>query len=404
MIKELIISITSRCNLRCKMCDIPSVRSEELETGVWKQVIRDAGRSGVSAIVFSGGEPLLREDLFDLISFTKEQNMMACVTSNGLLIDELCARRLSEAGVDVVNVSLEGPEEVHDQLRGQGSFDSALLAIKNLRKYKIERTIATVVTSRNFKHLPYIVKLAQQYGVTALKFQPFSSLFLKTGKRGEDFFLIAQDSPAFFESIKKVIWLCRSYGISTNPGKYFDEMSRYLVKRSGNIQHHCPALFESCPINAKGEVYPCWVLTGPEYLIGNIKGESFSDIWSSSRRAGLIKKICQRGCQGCLLSCYDDNYGKAGLDEKISRDWGLLRRYGLLGYLHALVKRWKKRWRFYVSWRGSVSSALRRVKAKLKKMTGVRPPTEKKGEELRAALKELRYFKKLFEKESESMR
>lgn len=71
-LKEIIFSITNRCNLRCKMCDIPYGEIEELSTEQWMGVIKDASRLGAQTVVFSGGEPLLREDIFELISFTKK--------------------------------------------------------------------------------------------------------------------------------------------------------------------------------------------------------------------------------------------------------------------------------------------------------------------------------------------
>ncbi|MEI7752705.1 MAG: radical SAM protein, partial [Candidatus Omnitrophota bacterium] len=63
MLKDLILSITNRCNLRCRMCDIPLAETEEVETRVWERVIQEAAGLGANTVVFSGGEPLLREDL-----------------------------------------------------------------------------------------------------------------------------------------------------------------------------------------------------------------------------------------------------------------------------------------------------------------------------------------------------
>ena len=398
MLKDLILSITNRCNLRCRMCDIPLAETEELETRVWERVIQEAAALGANTVVFSGGEPLLREDLCELISFAKKQKMAAFVTSNGILLDEKRAYELLRAGVDVVNISIEGPEEVHDHFRGKGSFARALSAIKNLRKYDVECTLASVVTAKNFKHLPFIVELARQHGVTTFKLQPFNRLFLNTEKKGEEFFLSEEDAPAFKETIKKVISLCQEYGIGTNPTKYLTEMSGHLVKKHSHGKSDCPALYLSCPVNAKGEIYPCWVLGGPAHALGSVKENSLSSIWSSARRSEIIERINKKGCPGCLMSCYDDNFGKQGLDEKISRNWGLLRREGPRGYFSSLATRWKKRWNFYASWRGDAQSAWRRIQGKL---TRKNPPfgVEKKEKAIAIALEELRGVKRIFEQE-----
>jgi len=404
MLRELILSITSRCNLRCRMCDIPLTKTEELDTCVWERVIQEAASLGATLVVFSGGEPLLREDLCELIAFSKKQKMTVCVTSNGILIDEKRAYELLCAGVDVVNVSLEGPPEIHDQFRGKGSFDRALSAIKNLNKYGIECTVASVVTAKNYQYLPYVVELAKQEGVTHLKFQPFSRIFLSAGKNEDEFFLSEKDLPVFEKTIKEVVNLCRAYGIGTNPAKYFDEMPRYLVGKTAGGQHHCPALYLSCPINARGEVYPCWVLSGQDYMIGSVKENNFSSLWNSSKRIEIIKTIGKKGCQGCLMSCYDENFGKEGLDMKISKHLGRLRHTGPKKYISGYIKRWEKRLKFYASWRGNASSALRRVQAKLAKKIKATPTEELAKKEVRGALEELGRIKRLFEKESKNIR
>ncbi len=399
MLKDLIISITNRCNLRCRMCDIPLATAEELETRIWERVIQDAASLGATTVVFSGGEPLLREDLCELISFAKKKKMMACITSNGILLDEKRAHELLRAGVDVVNISIEGPREVHDHFRGKGNFDRALLAIKNLNKYGVECTIATVVTAKNFEHLPYIVELAKQHGVTTFKLQPFNRLFLDSSKQGDEFFLSEKDAPAFEKAIKKGAELCREYGISTNPVKYLNEMSRHLIRTHTHSQRNCPALYSSCPVNAQGEVYPCWALSGQVYVVGSVKENSLTSIWTSTKRAEIIEMIQKKGCQSCLMSCYDDNFGKQNLNVKISNHLGQLRHIGPKGYIFAQLKQWRKRWAFYASWRGDAASALRRVKAKLTKKIKTIPGGDKNEEALSKTLEEMKCIKQLFEKE-----
>ncbi len=400
MPKDLILSITTRCNLRCRMCDIPLTSTEELGTSTWENVIRDGAAVGATTAVFSGGEPLLRDDLASLIAFAKKQKMLTCVTTNGLLLDEKRAYELLCAGVDVVNVSVEGPREMHDALRGKGSFDRALTALKNLKKYGIESTIATVVTAGNFQHLPYLIELAKQQGVTAFKLQPFNPMFLDPGKQEKSFYLSDQDAPLFKQTIFNVIETCCEYGIGTNPEKYLYEMFRSLTGKKGANPKKCPALDLSCPINARGEVYPCWVLSGPEHLLGSVKEKSLKDIWNSTRRSEIISAINRKGCQGCLMSCYEENLGKASLGQKIFTRLGRLRKKGLAGYIASSINRWKKRIKFYSSWRGNASSALRRVKGKLSQGTRPNKPNKWNPKELSAALEDLNRMKRLLAEES----
>ena len=144
--KEVIVSVTSRCNLRCRMCDIWKSKKKELTTEIWKRFIDDISAVGVKTIVFSGGEPLLRQDIFELIAYSREKKLNVCLTSNGTLIDNDIADKLLSSGIGVVNISLEGPSEVHNYLRGGGSFEKAVAALEKLRQRGIETTVATVVS------------------------------------------------------------------------------------------------------------------------------------------------------------------------------------------------------------------------------------------------------------------
>ena len=97
---EIILSLTNRCNLRCTMCQIPeNGNEEELGTEDVKTLIRDSLKLQPQGIVFSGGEPLLRNDIFELIAFAHSHEIKTCLTSNGTLIDERAARRLSGASL-----------------------------------------------------------------------------------------------------------------------------------------------------------------------------------------------------------------------------------------------------------------------------------------------------------------
>ncbi len=111
-LNEVIISVTNRCNLRCRMCQIPLQSNGEMATEELKEIIRDAAGLNPNSIVFSGGEPLLRKDIFELISFVNQRKINTCLTSNGTLIDNEVARNLASSGIGVVNISIEGPENI----------------------------------------------------------------------------------------------------------------------------------------------------------------------------------------------------------------------------------------------------------------------------------------------------
>ena len=333
-LREIIISITNRCNLKCLMCQIPQISVNlEMTTAELKNLIQDAAGLNPNSIVFSGGEPLLRSDIFELIVFVNQHKINTCLTSNGTLIDDNTASRLKSAGVGVVNISIEGPEKIHDALRGEKSFTKAAQALKKLSRYKIETTIASIICRQNYKFLPYILELARYSGVTTVKFQPFSEIFLieKEGKR--NFFADEHQLEEIRRSIARAVKLAEKYKISTNPVNYLNAVPEYLCGIEQKLpQNSCSALRTSCPISAQGDVYPCWVLS--RMCLGNVRKTRLSDIWNSDEHNRLRQLIVRDGCPGCLMSCYDYNLGKQGLKETLSLKAQKLKKAGFYKRLY----------------------------------------------------------------------
>jgi len=386
-LKEVIISITNRCNSRCRMCDIPVEKTEELDTLAWKQVIRDISSAGVKILVLSGGEPLLREDVFELLSFAKNSNMNTCITSNGIMIDDYVAGKLLESGINVVNVSIEGPEDIHDFLRGKGNFKKAVSALTALEKHKIETTIATTVSRYNFKSLTFVVELAREHKVTTIKFQPFSNLFLGDKKRAQEFAIAADSFQEIETIIKEVISLCTQYGIAINPEKYLLNIPYYLTGKLINLNNICGALLSSCPINSKGEIFPCWVMNGKDNLIGSLREEGFLSLWGGPRHTSIIKKIEKKGCPNCMMSCYDVNFGESGIKHRVIMNISKLKNHGFGTYTAQIVKKWQKRLKFYSAYRGSLRALARKSKGIFRRKT--KPMIEMKDQGLNDVLKEI---------------
>ncbi|MBL7197363.1 MAG: radical SAM protein [Candidatus Omnitrophica bacterium] len=404
-VKELIFSITNRCNLRCKMCDIPSVESEELTTEELKNVINDAAKFGFSTFVFSGGEPLLRKDIFGLIAFAKKNHLTACITSNGCLIDEKVARQLSQAGTDVVNVSIDGPQEVHDYLRGKNSFDKAIKALKNLAKYRVETTLATMVCAYNYRFLIYLVKLSERYNVGTIKFQPFSRIFINDISRGKNFLIEKRDLAEAINVAEEVIELSREYKISTNPKAYLRRIPFYLSGKKITPQYGCNALWSTCSINSRGDIFPCWAFNNGDKLIGNVRKNKLFELWNSKRHEEIRRTIFKEGCPGCMMSCYDEVFGqdeqKGGLlkkVKKINKVKTYKRRINrFIQGLRSEVTQLKLRYRFYKSYRGSFKGILRRIVKNFPKRINIRNMDDKN--EVERTLTEVELSKKKLRKE-----
>ena len=162
-------NMTRRCNLRCVHCYSESQDKEykgELSTEEAKTFIRDLADFKAPVLLFSGGEPLIREDLFELGKFAQGMGMRTVISTNGTLIDLDAAQRIKDANFSYVGVSLDGIEANNDMFRGKkGAFDAALKGIRNCRQLGVNVGLRFTINKLNFMDLPRILDLLVEEGI-----------------------------------------------------------------------------------------------------------------------------------------------------------------------------------------------------------------------------------------------
>jgi radical SAM protein with 4Fe4S-binding SPASM domain len=251
-------------------------------------------------LILSGGEPLLRGDIFDLSAYASGKGMMVVLGSNGLLLDDSVARRLKQAGVSGISISLDSIEPIiHDDVRScPGAWKKAVAAIENCKNAGLSVQVNTVVTSRNCDELPALMRFSQNRGVKV-----FSPFFLVCTGRGEE---LTDISPQQYEMV-----LSR---IVESQGKYGDLMIRTrcaptirrilydkdpessLLKMGAG---RCLAGLTYCRITPEGDVTPCPYLS---VSTGNIRERDFGDIWNNSSLFGSLRNPSLKGkCKECAL-------------------------------------------------------------------------------------------------------
>jgi radical SAM protein with 4Fe4S-binding SPASM domain len=146
------------------------MEDDELNTDQAEELIRQAAELGVRIFVFSGGEPLMRPDLFHLIGLAKSLNMQVALATNGTMLNDDFVQKIIDSGVSRVSVSIDSHEaQAHDQFRGQvGAFDAAINGMILMRKLGQPFQINTTVTRRNMNSLDKAVSLAEDIGAAAL--------------------------------------------------------------------------------------------------------------------------------------------------------------------------------------------------------------------------------------------
>lgn len=163
-------SLTYQCNQKCLYCGIPFKKTFEIDTKTICKMIDQFTSLGTKWISFSGGEPLLRDDLYDIIKYAKNKNVFVSISTNGkLLAERLEAVKLA----DRIKVSLDGPQKINDQIKGEGTFKQTIEAINLCKTNKIDVSIDTVISKFNLNHIDYLLNLAENLDVK-ISFQPSS--------------------------------------------------------------------------------------------------------------------------------------------------------------------------------------------------------------------------------------
>ncbi len=158
---------TKRCNLKCVHCyafaEGEALRKNELTTDEGKRLIDDLALFGVPVILFSGGEPVLRDDLPELIDYAVKKGMRAVISTNGTLITEEKARIFAQFSLSYIGVSLDGIDEVNDSFRGvRGAYGKAIAGIRNAKKAGIKVGLRFTINKRNLEEIPKIFDLIEE--------------------------------------------------------------------------------------------------------------------------------------------------------------------------------------------------------------------------------------------------
>ncbi len=287
--------ITRRCNFNCVHCrsssDMEMKDHPDFSTEEGFRIIDDIASYAQPVIVLSGGEPLLRKDVFELAKYGTDKGLRMCIATNGSLItDEIC-ENMNASGIKMVSLSLDGSNaEVHDDFRSQkGAFEGVENAAALFNKHGIKFLINSSFTKRNQEEIPKVYKLAKKLGATAW----YMFMIVPTG-RGEDIMneLISKEDYEellewHYEMEKNekdllVRPTCAPhyYRIVLQKQKEEGEkFERRSLKFSTGGSKGCIAGQVICLIDVDENILPCSYFPIPA---GNMKEKSFKDIWENS--------------------------------------------------------------------------------------------------------------------------
>jgi len=314
------LHLTERCNLKCKHCYQTGKRQHEMSLAEIKLLIsevagmlKDWGEAyGIEfspSVNVTGGEPFLRLDIFEILNEFAEEGFETYLLSNGTLIPSDKAKTLAGIGVKGVQVSIEGSEEIHEWIRGYGSFSSSLNGIKHLLNAGMEVTMNTTLSDMNAPYFMDIVKLAYYLGVQKLGF----SRLVPSGRGA-----IMLNRMLKTEKVKELyeeIFSLNTNGFTIVTG---DPVASQMKVPANSISSDatpyggCAAGVSGLTILPDGTVTPCRRLP---VSIGNVRRDSLREIWAASDVLNLLRdkskysgKCAKCGrwavCRGCRAIAY----------------------------------------------------------------------------------------------------
>jgi radical SAM protein with 4Fe4S-binding SPASM domain len=297
--------ILYRCNSRCITCDRWEALegSDNMPLEREKLLLDELAELGTFSIAFSGGEPFLRKDIYELFRHAHKAGMTTSVNSNGLLINESVAQKIVESGLDMIYLSLDGGRaETNDYIRGvKGSFDKTFKAIKYLqqaRKTAPKIFINCTVNNRNVDELVELVQHAHSSGVDGITIQPAHSCEGMEFSLPEDLQLSASSIPRFTAQLAIIK---RDFpDMVPMMDEYFSHFDTFVNNPELLYRYRCVAAYTSVQIHPNGNVYSCPVAFEK---MGNLNESGFKDIWYSKQADDLRKRIKMGKHPMCWFTC-----------------------------------------------------------------------------------------------------
>ncbi|MBF0386386.1 MAG: radical SAM protein [Candidatus Omnitrophica bacterium] len=303
-------NITKACQLKCRHCyrDAGTKEADELTTAEGKDLIEQIALAGFKILIISGGEPLMRKDVYELIAHAKDHGLRPVLGTNGIMIDTSVARRLKAAGLTRAGISLDSTNEaVHDDFRQDaGSWQGSLAGMKACVAEGLDFQIHTTVTTYNYQDVEKITDLAVSLGAKA-----HHIFFLVPTGRGKDLAAVIPSSE-YQLLLKKIMQKQLTVPIELKPvcAPQFVPLAHDLHQPT-RFTRGCLAGVSYCCILPNGDVHPC-----PYFPIkvGNVRNQKFSLMW---RDHALFKELrsgeyngncggCQHksSCGGCRARAY----------------------------------------------------------------------------------------------------
>jgi putative heme d1 biosynthesis radical SAM protein NirJ2 len=289
---------TKACNLKCEHCyrDAGAKDPQELNGEEGKSLLGEIAKAGFKIVILSGGEPLLRKDIFELIRQAKVLGLKPVLGTNGILITAEVARNLKQAGLARAGISLDSVHpEIHDAFRKKkGAWQATLRAMRICKEERLDFQVHTTVTRNNYQEITEITDLVSDLGAVA-----HHIFFLVPTGRGKEIKSVFISAKEISEVLKNILNKQKQTTMELKPvcAPQFIPLSRKMGLDL-RFQRGCLAGTDYCCILPNGDVHPCPYLP---LKVGNVRQAKFSLLWQNSDIFLKLRSLQYAGaCGHCL--------------------------------------------------------------------------------------------------------
>ena len=324
ILKNLFLEVTLRCNAKCEHCGSScgyKQPKDEISAEHLKLALKNiANNYKASEIILNvtGGEPLMRQDLFEIMSYANKLGFHWGMTSNGILINDEVIKKMNETNMETISISLDGLKETHENFRKvPGSFDKIISNIKKLQSVPSIKIVqvTTVANKKNIHELEEIYELMKKIGIISwrvLNVDPIGR-----AKDNKEILLDRDEYQYLFEFIKKK----RNENIMKVEYGCSHYLGIDLEKEIRDTYFTCLTGITVASILSNGDISVCPnVERSPKFVQGNITEDEFVDVWENKYK--LFRKDNRTSCKECKKCknwrfCLGDSFHTWNFDKNI---------------------------------------------------------------------------------------
>lgn len=302
--------VTLRCNQACRFCGTRAGRAgpDELDTQGSLELIRQLADMGVREVSMHGGEAFLRDDLYVLVKEIRDRGMAATMVTGGRCLSLDVAKRMKDADITAVSVSIDGPREVHDRLRGNvGSFDHAVAALAHLEEVGISVGANTQVNRENLYELHALYETLRQHPLYGWQVQ----LMVPMGRAADEpgLWLEPYDLLELMPTLDELrhradddqipLWAGDNIGYF---GPFEDALRGDRVP--GGCSSGCGGGVLAIGIEANGDIKGCSAMASEGFVAGNVRQHALRQLWDEAAELKLARCFDMNKLWGFCKTCY----------------------------------------------------------------------------------------------------